>query len=233
MEPSRQCGHALCLDSTSHNFNTSLDIHPSRASYDTLTTSIRALSLNGSQMRTTRHYADWSSPSRPSRATEEGEIKKPTFPTSKSGSPFPLFGNKPPTRRTFDAPDTDFNLGGLGDSGVDSTDYTSFKTGDFSKRGLFVDDMASLAVKKPTIRCVPRTGRTIHVSKGAELTRVFKMVDMQCSANRVRQDFAKQKYHERNGQKRKRLVSERWQKKFKNGFRATCKRVSDLRRQGW
>ncbi|KAK8011545.1 hypothetical protein PG990_010510 [Apiospora arundinis] len=216
---------------------------PSRASYDTLSTSIRALSINGSQMRTTRCYADWASPSRPSRATEEeGDIVKPTGPTSKSpsttdsaagSSSIPLFKNRN-AGRIFDAPDPDFSVSGLGsfgDSAIDATDFTTFKAGDFSKRR--GDDMAALAAKKPVIRCVARTGRTAFVSKGADVGRAFKILEMQCTSNRVRADFQKQRYHERNGLKRKRLVSERWQRKFKNGFKATCKRVSELRRQGW
>ncbi|KAK6828417.1 hypothetical protein PG987_011758 [Apiospora arundinis] len=202
---------------------------PSRATYDTLATSIRALSIHGSQMRTTRCYADWASPSRPSRATEEeGDITAPP-----EARPSPC--SRTATRAAHvDAPDPDFSVSGLGsfgDSAIDATDFTTFKAGDFSKRR--GDDMAALAAKKPVIRCVARTGRTAFVSKGADVGRAFKILEMQCTSNRVRADFQKQRYHERNGLKRKRLVSERWQKKFKNGFKATCKRVSELRRQGW
>ncbi|KAK7958565.1 hypothetical protein PG996_010002 [Apiospora saccharicola] len=179
-------------------------------------------------MRTARHYADWASPSRPRpEKPEEGDnnIVKPTRPSISA------FKNRN-AGRTFDAPDPDFTVPPLGRFGdLDSADYTTFKAGDFSKRQS--DDLAALAAKRPVVRCVARTGRTMYVSKGADVGRAFKMLEMQCQSNRVRADFQKQRYHERNGMKRKRLVSERWQRKFKGGFKATCKRVSELRRQGW
>ncbi|KAK8127846.1 hypothetical protein PG984_008954 [Apiospora sp. TS-2023a] len=184
-------------------------------------------------MRTARHYADWASPSRPRPSkSEEGDdnIVKPAGPSSARPSITP-FKNRN-AGRTFDAPDPDFTVPPLGRFGdLDSTDYTTFKAGDFSKRQS--DDLAALAAKRPVVRCVARTGRTMYVSKGADVGRAFKMLEMQCQSNRVRADFQKQRYHERNGMKRKRLVSERWQRKFKGGFKATCKRVSELRRQGW
>lgn len=214
---------------------------PSRASHDTLTASIRALSITGCPMRTARHYADWASPSRPrpSRSGEEDNIVKPTGPSSTT-SPSDSRADRPAITmfqnrnagRIFDAPDPEFTvppLGRFGDN--DTSDYTIFKAGDFSKRQN--DDMAAMAANRPVVRCVARTGRTMHVSKGADVGRAFKMLEMQCQSNRVRADFQKQRYHERNGLKRKRLVSERWQRKFKGGFKATCKRVSELRRQGW
>ncbi|KAK8091230.1 hypothetical protein PG994_000735 [Apiospora phragmitis] len=204
---------------------------------------LRALSINGCPARTTRHYADWTAPSRsrPSRP-DEGEILKPTGPSSTSSpaanpderTRISMFRNRN-AGRTFDAPDPDFTISGLGGSksSIDSTDFTAtFKAGDFSKRGS-PDDIAAMTAKRPAIRCVPRTGRTHHISKGADIGRAFKMLEMQCASNRVRFDFQKQRYHERPGMKRKRLISERWQRKFKNGFKATCKRVSELRRQGW
>ncbi|KAK8050983.1 hypothetical protein PG993_002368 [Apiospora rasikravindrae] len=217
---------------------------PARASHGNITSSLRALSINGCQMRTNRHYADWASPSRPSRPAEEEDIVKPTGPSSTSSSPADSSAPRPSISmfrnrnagRTFDAPDPDFTVPGLGryglDSGIDATDFSTFKAGDFSKRGT-LDEFAAMAAKKPVVRCVARTGRTQYVSKGADVGRAFKMLEMQCTSNRVRADFQKQRYHERNGLKRKRLASERWQRRFKGGFKATCKRVSELRRQGW
>ncbi|KAK8079670.1 hypothetical protein PG997_007488 [Apiospora hydei] len=219
---------------------------PARASHGKITASLRALSINGCQMRTRRHYADWASPSRPSRPAEEENIVKPTGPSSSTSSSsvdgpaprpsIPMFRNRN-AGRTFDAPDPDFTVPGLGaryarDGSLDATDFSNFKPGDFNKRGS-PDELAAMAAKKPVVRCVARTGRTQYVSKGADVGRAFKMLEMQCTSNRVRADFQKQRYHERNGLKRKRLASERWQKRFKGGFKATCKRVSELRRQGW
>jgi predicted transcriptional regulator len=51
--------------------------------------------------------------------------------------------------------------------------------------------------------------------------------------NRVKRDFQMQRFHERGGLKRKRLKSERWRARFKIGFDATCKRVTELTKKGW
>lgn len=71
------------------------------------------------------------------------------------------------------------------------------------------------------------TGRRIDFAKG------LLQLDMQCRVNRVRLDSNQQRYHERKGLKKKRLRSERWQRRFMQGFKATCKRVNELAKQGW
>jgi small subunit ribosomal protein MRP21 len=81
----------------------------------------------------------------------------------------------------------------------------------------------------------PTLGRTVYVDnqRGFDVARAFRSMDIQIARNQVRKEFARQKFHERPGKKRKRLHSERWRKRFKIGFKATVKRVLKMRKQGW
>ena len=81
----------------------------------------------------------------------------------------------------------------------------------------------------------PTLGRTVHVDnqRGIDVARAFRSMEIQVAKNSVRKEFARQKFHERPGKKRKRLHSERWRKRFKIGFKATVKRVLKMRKQGW
>jgi len=80
-----------------------------------------------------------------------------------------------------------------------------------------------------------RTGRSIDVdpSKNNDLGTRLRQLEMLCTRNRVRADFAKQRFHERPGMKRKRLASSRWRTRFKNEFKKTVHRVQQLRKKGW
>jgi small subunit ribosomal protein MRP21 len=49
----------------------------------------------------------------------------------------------------------------------------------------------------------------------------------------VKRLFYKERNHERQGMKRKRLKMERWQRRFRTGFNAAAKRVVELKGQGW
>lgn len=79
----------------------------------------------------------------------------------------------------------------------------------------------------------PTLGKTVEVRNGGDVGRAFRQVEALCSRNRVRQDFNKQRFHERPGLKRKRLHSERWRRRFKEAFRGTVKMVNKMRKQGW
>ncbi|EMR65814.1 hypothetical protein MGN70_003438 [Eutypa lata] len=96
-----------------------------------------------------------------------------------------------------------------------------------------LDTTSIPAVPKATMRLVPRLGRTVSVSKNVDLARSFKLLGMQVVQNKIRQDFQAQRFHERPGLKRKRLKSERWQRRFRKGFKETVKRVKELTKQGW
>ena len=59
------------------------------------------------------------------------------------------------------------------------------------------------------------------------------MLDQRCAQNSVRKDFQRQRFHERDGLKRKRLRGERWRRRFKEDFKGTVGMVLRLKRQGW
>lgn len=89
-------------------------------------------------------------------------------------------------------------------------------------------------------RLRPVVGRTVELSTGndnaarnLDFAKALARLDMNMRVNRVAQDVRRQRFHERNGLKKKRLRSERWRRRFMDGFRATCKRVSELAGQGW
>ncbi|KAI1660731.1 hypothetical protein F4813DRAFT_348170 [Daldinia decipiens] len=105
-----------------------------------------------------------------------------------------------------------------------------FETGELNKNK-FQEERP--APPRPALRLVPRTGRTIHVTKNSDVARSFALLSIHVSSNRVRHDLNSQRYHERPGLKRKRLKSERWQRRFQKGFKACVKRVRELTKQGW
>jgi len=80
-----------------------------------------------------------------------------------------------------------------------------------------------------------RTGRSIDVdpAKNNDLGTRMRQLEMLCARNRIRQDFAKQRFHERPGMKRKRLKSSRWRARFKGEFKKVVARVQQVRKKGW
>ncbi|KAH7047612.1 hypothetical protein B0J12DRAFT_667590 [Macrophomina phaseolina] len=82
-------------------------------------------------------------------------------------------------------------------------------------------------------RLGPMVGRSVPIRDNMDLAKGLRQLDIICARNRVRQDFNKQRFHERPGLKRKRLASERWRRRFMEGFKATVSRVQYLKRQGW
>ncbi|KAI1639076.1 hypothetical protein F4809DRAFT_188161 [Biscogniauxia mediterranea] len=85
----------------------------------------------------------------------------------------------------------------------------------------------------PSMRLVPRTGRTVNVTRNVDVARAFKLLAVQVAQNRLRQDFQNQRFHMRPGLKRKKLRSERYRRRFMKGFKGAVKRVQELTRQGW
>ncbi|KAI0204803.1 hypothetical protein F4808DRAFT_412215 [Astrocystis sublimbata] len=157
---------------------------------------------------------NWGSP----RRVSDADILNPTSPSynlafgGKKGSE----NKKDEAGRDF-ASDFDLSLG---------LELTDFKIN-------AQDRPRSLPPPKTYLRMVPRTGRTIHVSGSVDVARSFKMLAVQVSQNNTRRDSQTQRFHERPGLKRKRLKSERWQARFKKGFKATVSRVRQLTAQGW
>jgi len=97
-----------------------------------------------------------------------------------------------------------------------------------------LDDIMRWAKPKETpIHLAPSTGRTVHVSGNVDAARAFQLLQVFCRRNKVAVDFNRQRFHERPGLKRKRLKSERWRKRFREGFMAAAKRARELANQGW
>ncbi|KAL7627333.1 hypothetical protein AAE478_001525 [Parahypoxylon ruwenzoriense] len=150
--------------------------------------------------------------------TEDGEIKKPDTSAYKESS---ADDEKPANTSTFQDPlDDDF----------DFSDDLNFEISELSKTRAASEHQPP---ERPILRLVPRTGRTVHVGRNVDVARSFKLLALQIAQNKLRQDFQRQRFHERPGLKRKRLKSQRWQKRFKIGFKEAIKRVKELTRQGW
>jgi small subunit ribosomal protein MRP21 len=84
-------------------------------------------------------------------------------------------------------------------------------------------------------RLNPTYGKQVELNpaRGRDLVRGIGMLSSLVIRNQVRKLQIKQKFHERPGLKRKRLVSERWRKRFKKGFHQMTSRVSELTKKGW
>lgn len=84
-------------------------------------------------------------------------------------------------------------------------------------------------------RLGPEYGRTVHldVARGRDIVRGIAMMGGMLARNKVKNDFNRQRFHERPGLKRKRLNSERWRARFKFGFKKLTARVTELTRKGW
>ncbi|XP_014559038.1 hypothetical protein COCVIDRAFT_13970 [Bipolaris victoriae FI3] len=101
-------------------------------------------------------------------------------------------------------------------------------------------DASSLAVQQEETfssypRLNPTYGRTVELdaSRGRDIVRGIGMLGSLVARNKVKADFNRQRFHERGGLKRKRLASERWRARFKQGFRDVTGRVTELTRKGW
>ncbi|KAI1081686.1 hypothetical protein F5B20DRAFT_52609 [Whalleya microplaca] len=185
-----------------------------------------------SQIQQTRPYSssewktDWHIPSRDVRPSEssdtEIEIRKPdvssyTNPSTTSPSPAPASS---PNNSTGSEEENWEFFGDL-----------DFHPGELTKKSQ-IETEAQLP-QRPTLRLVPRTGRTVHITRNVDLGRSLKLLSAQLTQNRVKSDFIKQKFHERPGLKRKRLKGERAKRRFKRGFIAAIDRVKELTKQGW
>lgn len=83
------------------------------------------------------------------------------------------------------------------------------------------------------LRLRPVLGRSVKIGDQTDLAYGLKILGTKCTSNRVAADSRAQRFHERPGLKRKRLKSQRWRARFRNGFQATCQRVTELAKQGW
>ncbi|KAH9908470.1 hypothetical protein F4778DRAFT_348976 [Xylariomycetidae sp. FL2044] len=172
--------------------------------------------------------SSWSNPNRQPRSAQDNNVvvKKPR---SADYDRLPRFSRTSSVPPLNDINDNDSRLHDFIDEQMEKI---YFKKGEID-RDPRTEANDSDIPPKPNLRLVPRTGRTIHVRGNVDVARSFTLLGVQVAQNKLRSDFQYQRYHERPGLKRKRLSSERWQRRFKKGFKACVSRVSELRRQGW
>lgn len=111
---------------------------------------------------------------------------------------------------------------------VDSVITDLIKTSDITKMPGTPEPVSEIKY-----RLRPSVGRSFQLDAKTDLARGLALLNTRVRVNKVNQDQVRQRFHERPGLKRKRLRSERWRARFKEGFKATCGRVKELARQGW
>ncbi|KAK7420532.1 hypothetical protein QQX98_002731 [Neonectria punicea] len=108
-----------------------------------------------------------------------------------------------------------------------------------NKAVAFGEGIESNPMARPRIRAKAVTGRTVFVKDRITPTSAptpmiaLRVLNKMVREQQVKTKFHSQKFHERNGLKKKRLRSQRWRTRFKNGFKETVNRVLELKRQGW
>ncbi|MCJ1313112.1 hypothetical protein MMC25_006789 [Agyrium rufum] len=104
-------------------------------------------------------------------------------------------------------------------------------------RGIVRDLEAGKLVSKlpPPVRLDAHIGRAVNVdmSRGITVARAIQLMERGVRQNNIKIEERRQKFHERKGLKRKRLISERWRRRFKEGFESICFKVEGMRRKGW
>ncbi|KAI9728089.1 MAG: hypothetical protein M1834_007805 [Cirrosporium novae-zelandiae] len=86
-----------------------------------------------------------------------------------------------------------------------------------------------------SLRLGPNLGRSIDVDprRGTDVGAALRRMSSLVTRNRVPHDFRAQKFHERQGMRRKRLRRTRWKRQFKQSFVAVVQQVEAMRRMGW
>ncbi|OAA58296.1 Ribosomal protein S21 [Cordyceps fumosorosea ARSEF 2679] len=118
---------------------------------------------------------------------------------------------------------------------LDVTSILSTKAADYG-RSLQQED----PLTRPRVRAAATTGRTIFVraaqpgpNSAPTVRSALAMLGRLVKHQHIKTKYHSQKAHERPGLKRKRLASERWRSRFRDGFCAAYARVHELRKQGW
>ncbi|KAF4122965.1 small subunit ribosomal protein MRP21 [Geosmithia morbida] len=95
-------------------------------------------------------------------------------------------------------------------------------------------------LNQPRVRCTPVTGRTVFLEGNPRLPgtahspdHAFNLLRRVVRTGQIKTLWHRQRFHERPGLRRKRLKSERWRSRFKQGFQAAAVRVRELKKQGW
>ncbi|OJJ46607.1 hypothetical protein ASPZODRAFT_66131 [Penicilliopsis zonata CBS 506.65] len=93
----------------------------------------------------------------------------------------------------------------------------------------------SSSLRRVELTLGPKLGRQVNVEpeRGLDLPSALRRLQIQCSANRIKQQVREQKYHVRRGQKLKNLKVERWRRLFRQSFQRTVTKIQRMRAQGW
>ena len=83
------------------------------------------------------------------------------------------------------------------------------------------------------LRLDPYMGRNVPVPPKVPLAQAIRFLDKKLRTNNIKGELMYQRFHERAGLKRKRLKSERWRRRFKEGFRAMVGQAMRMKKQGW
>lgn len=195
---------------------------------------IRDASISTEKPRATRTPQPDKSPVSSAEVAPNADLPpRPPPPTSSSALPSEAQTGTP-TRHAYDATRRDNSAPGPKRS--TSIDFLSM----LDSRNSIHNQITTLdPLERPKVRAATATGRTVFVknftgpnaasSAPVAINILNKLVQQQG----VRAKFNYQRFHERRGMKKKRLKMVRWRKQFKAGFRATVKRVMELKRQGW
>lgn len=92
-----------------------------------------------------------------------------------------------------------------------------------------------LASRKTELKLGPTLGRQVHVEpeKGVDLGAAIRILEVTCSANKIKYQATSQRFHVRKGMKRKELKRSRWRRLFKFSFGETVKKIQRMQAQGW
>ena len=170
----------------------------------------------------------WTSPLRPASA-----IIPPPLPPTRSSPPAAFetstAGTFPSRSPVTAAAPTGAGTPSTWPFDVDFASSVELDAKDFLRRRL----RSGGTTQQPELRLRPSAGRTVNITGSVDVARAFRVLGIQTSRNQMKRDLRLQRYHERPGLKRKRLVGERWRKRFRGGFVATVVRVQQLKKMGW
>lgn len=147
-------------------------------------------------------------------------------PKGSKTSPSPLVAKTRPAANNLTNPE-DLYRHIQGDMEASTSDLAQWKPGDFEGK------YYTSGKPETELRLRPSTGRTVHVRGQVDVARAFRLLERSVAQNQIKREVRQAKAHERPALKRKRQKRERWQARFKVGFRATINRVMELKAQGW
>lgn len=110
--------------------------------------------------------------------------------------------------------------------GFQGTKFSSILPIDLGSRGVNAPPLGA----KPTPRTGPSAGRTVTVL--TDLPQALSRLRSILTANNVKVDQLRQRFHERPGKKKNRLKSLRHRRRFKAGFKRLVTIAMEMKRKG-